>query len=151
MTAEQTELDVLRMAAETRAGHASVVTSTMLSLVSILIALLGMVAIAVKGSLSLKVFLVWIGFAGVVSLFNFFFGWCAWGRLNSALRLKRAEQRKSPVSDGQSLSGTDTRALPPGRLGMSITEGTTELLNPRQREQEAAPIKRGRSDTGAIN
>ena len=93
MTAEQTELDVLRMAAETRAGHTSVVTSTMLSLVSILIALLAVVAIAVKGSLSLKASWGWIGFLGVISLFNFFVGWCAWGRLNSALRHKRAEQR----------------------------------------------------------
>lgn len=153
MTAEQTELDVLRMAAETRAGHTSVVTSTMLSLVSLLIALLAVVTIAVKGSLTLtdKGFWGWIGFLVVISLFNFFVGWCAWGRLNSALRHKRAEQRVMRVSDAQTLSGTEATALPPGRVGTSVTEGTTELLNPRQREQEAVPVKRGRSDTGAIN
>ena len=149
MTAEQTELDVLRMTAETRAGHTSVVTSTMLSLVSILIALLGVVAIAVKGSLSLKGFWGWIGFLGVISLCNFFVGWCAWGRLNSALRHKRTEQRLSPISDAQTLPGTEATALPPGRA-MSVTEGTTELLNSRQREQEAVPVKR-RSNTSAIN
>lgn len=151
MTAEQTELDVLRMAAETRAGHTSVVTSTMLSLVSILMVLLAVVAIAVKGSSSLKGFWGWIGFLGVISLFNFFVGWCAWGRLNSALRHKRAEQRVMPVSDAQTLPGTEARALPAGRGEMSVTEGTTELLNPRQREQEAVPVKRGRSNTSAIN
>jgi hypothetical protein len=148
MTAEQTELDVLRITAETRAGHTSVVTSTMLSLVSILIALLGVVAIAVKGSVSLKGPIV---FLGVISLLNFFLGWCAWGRLNSALRYKRAEQRVMPISDTQTLSGTEATALPAGRIGRSVTEGTTELLNPRQREQEAVPVKRGRGNTSAIN
>ncbi|MFY9619696.1 MAG: zinc ribbon domain-containing protein [Pyrinomonadaceae bacterium] len=150
MTAEQTEVDVLRMAAETRAGHTSVVTSTMLSLVSLFIVFLAVVAIAVKGSLSLNGFWGWIGFLGVVSLFNVLVGWCAWGRLNNALRHKRAEQRLSPISDAQTLSGTEAKALPPGRVGMSVTEGTTEFLNPRQREQEAVPVKR-RPDTNAIN
>ena len=151
MTAEQTELDVLRMAAETRAGHTSVVTSTMLSLFSMLIALLAVITIAVKGSLTLKAAWLWIGLISVISLFNFFLGWCAWGRLNSALRHKRAEQGLSPVSDAQTLSGTEARALSPGRVGMPVTEGTTELLNPRQREQAAVPVKRGRSNTSAIN
>ncbi len=151
MTAEQTELDVLRMAAETSAGHTSVVTSTMLSLVSILIGLLTVVAIAVKGSVSLETFWTWVGLVGIVSLFNFFVGWCAWARLNNALRNKREEQRVMPVSDAQALPGTNTTSLPPPLLGMSITEGTTELLNPRQREQQAVPVKRGSSDTGAIN
>ncbi len=151
MTAEQTELDVLRMAAETRAGHTSVVTSTMLSLASMLIVILAVITIAVKGSLPLKAAWLWIGFIGVISLFNFFLGWCAWGRLNSALRHKRGEQRLSPVSDAQTLSRTETKTLPPERVGMSVTEGTTELLNPRQREQEAVPVKSGRSNTSAFN
>ena len=151
MTAEQTEVDVLRMAAETRAGHTSVVAITLLSLVSILIALLAVVIIAVKGSVSLKAFWTWVGFFGVLSLINFFLGWCAWARLNSALKHKRAEQRLSPVSDAQTLSGTETAALPPGRMAMPVTEGTTELLNPQQREKEAVPVKRGRSNTSVIN
>ena len=151
MTAEQTELDVLRMAAETRAGHTSVVTSTMLSLASILIVLLAVIAMAVKGPLSLKGFWGWIGFLAIISLFNFFLGWCAWARLNSALKIKRATQRLSPISDTQTLPGTEAPALPTGRVGMSVIEGTTELLNPRQREQEAIPIKRGRSNTSEVN
>ena len=101
--------------------------------------------------MTLKAFWIWVGFLCIVSLFNFFLGWCAWARLNSALKIKRAAQRLSPVSDAQTLPGTETTALPPGRVGMSITEGTTELLNQRQREQEAVPVKRGSSNTGAIN
>ena len=151
MTAEQTELDVLRMAAETRAGHTSVVAITLLSLFSMLIALLAVLRFAAKGSVTLKAFWIWVGFLGIVSLFNFFLGWCAWARLNSALKIKRAAQRLSPVSDAQTLSATEATALPPGRVGVSVTEGTTELLNSRQREQEAVPIKRGRNNTSAIN
>ena len=151
MTAEQTELDVLRMAAETRAGHTSVVASTMLSLFSILTGLLALVAIAIKGTVSLKTFWSWIGLLGVLSLFNFLLGWFAWGRLNTALRHKRAEHRLSPVSAAQTLSGTDATALPPVRVAMPVTEGTTELLHPPQREQEAVPVKRGRSNTSGIN
>lgn len=150
MTAEQTEVDVLRMAAETRAGHTSVVTSTLLSLASMLIAIFGVVAIAVKGSVTFKNFWTWIAFLGVISLVNFFIGWCAWGRLNNSLRYKRAEQRVIPAGDVQTLPGTETRALAPGRAGMSVTEGTTELLNPRQREPEAVPVKRGSINTGSI-
>ena len=150
MTAEQTELDVLRMAAETRAGHTSVVAITMLSLLSMLMAILAVVTIAVNSSWGLKASWLWIVFLGVISLFNFFLGWCAWGRLNSALRHKRAEQRLSPVSDAQTLFGTETTALPPGRVAMPVTEGTTELLNPRQREQEPVLVKRGRSNTSEI-
>ncbi len=101
--------------------------------------------------MSLKASWPWIAVLGVISLFNFFLGWCAWGRLNNALRNKRAEQRVMPVSDAQTLSGTEATALPAGRIGRSVTEGTTELLNPRQREQEAVPVKRGRSNTSAIN
>ncbi len=151
MTAEQTELDVLRMAAETRAGHTSVVTSTMLSLVSILITLLAVITIALNSSWGLKASWLWIVFLGVVSIFNFFLGWCAWGRLNSALRPKSAEQRLSPITDAQTLSGAEATALPAGRIGRSVTEGTTELLNPRTREPEAIPVNRGRSNTSAIN
>ena len=151
MTNDQTELDVLRMTAEARAAHTSVVTSAMLSLVSILLALLAVITIALNSTWGLKASWIWIVFMGVVGIFNFFLGWCAWGRLNGALRHKRAEPRLSPLSDPIGLSGTDTTALPPARLGMSITEGTTELLTPQQREPEAVPVKRGRGDTGAIN
>ena len=151
MTAEQTELDVLRMAAETRAGHTSVVAITLLSLVSMLIALLAAVTITFNSAWGLKNSWLWMVILGVISLFNFFLGWCAWGRLNSALRHKRLAPRFSPVSDAQTLPGTEATALPPVRAAMPVTEGTTELLNPRQREQEAVPIKRGRSDTSAIN
>ena len=116
-----------------------------------LIGLFAVVSIALKGSVTLKAFWTWLGFFGVVSLFNFLLGLCAWGRLNRALKHKQAEQRLSPVSDAQTLSGTETTALPPRRVAMPVTEGTTELLSPREPEQEAVHVKRGRGNTGVIN
>ena len=151
LTAEQTDLDVLRMAAEARAGHTSVVASAMLSLVTFLIALLAIVAFAVKGSVNLKTFWFWIVVGGVISLCNLFVGWCAWGRLNKALRHKPAEQRVVPASVAHTPPATEATALPPARAGMSVTEGTTELLTPQQREQEAVHLTRGRSNTSEIN
>jgi len=151
MTSEQAELDVLRMAAETRAGHTSVVTSAMLSLASIAIAIFAWIAVAVKGQLTPKTFWTVIGFISIISLCNFLVGWCAWGRLNNALKPKREEPRGIPAGDTQTLSGNEVAALPPGRVGVSITEGPTELLNPQQREPETVRLKLGRSDTGSIN
>ena len=151
MTAEQTELDVLRMAAETRAGHTSVVTMTLLSLVSMVIALTAAILIGVKGLSSPKGLMGWIVFVAIIGLFNFFFGWCAWGRLNNALRYKRAEQRPIPMSEAQTLPRTQATALPPGAVGLSVTEGTTELLDARRREPEAVHVKRRSNETDAIN
>ncbi len=150
LTSEQAELEVLRMAAEARAGHTSVVTSAMLSLTGIAIAVFAWIAVAVKGSLTPKTIWTVIGFIGLVSLFNFLVGWCAWGRLNRALKPKREEQRVMQVSDVQALPGNEVAALLPQPVEMSVTEETTELLNTKQREREAVHIKRG-NDTSAIN
>jgi hypothetical protein len=151
MTSEQAELDVLRMAAETRAGHTSVVTSAMLSLAAIAIAIFAWIAVAVKGDLTPKLFWTVIGFVSIINLFNFLVGWCAWGRLNSALKPKREEPRVITAGDMQTLSGNEAAALLPGRVGMSVTDGTTEFLNPQPREPETVRIKRGSNDKASIN
>jgi len=161
MTSEQGELEVLRMTAETRAAHTSVVTSTTLSLVSIGLVLVAWLAFAVKGAMAPKALWSLLVITGIIGLFNFFVGWCAWGRLNLALKSKVGEPRELPVSGApQTLPGFEpaaaaaVTALPPRRqqVGMSITEGTTELLNtPDHRAEEAVHVKRSDADTGSIN
>jgi len=153
MTSEQFELEVLRMTAEARAAHTSVVTGTILSLASIVIGLLVWLAFAIKGSLTTKALWALIIVTGIIGLFNFFVGWCAWGRLNLVLKPKLREPRVLPVSGAQTLPGFEpaATALPPPRAGMSVTEGTTELLNTQRREEDAVRVKRGDADTGSIN
>lgn len=151
LSSEQAEIDVLRMSAEARAAHTSVVTSSILSLTSIALTIFAWVVFAVKGTLSTKGLWALIVVSGSIALFNLFVGLCAWSRLNRALKAKREEQRAMPVSDTQTIPGHDAAALPPRRAGLSITEGTTELLNTEPREQEAVRVKRSASDTDAIN
>ena len=154
MTSEHSELEVLRMAAEARAAHTSVVTGTILSFASIAVVLLAWLAFAIKGSLAPKALWALIVVTGIIGLFNFFVGWCAWERLNLALKPKQGEPRVLPVTGAQTLPGFEpaVAALPPRRVGMSVTEGTTELLNTLEhREEEAVRVKRGGTDTGAIN
>lgn len=155
MTSEQAELDVLRMAAETRAGHTSVVTSAFLSLAALAVALIAWIGYAVKGSLTAKGLWVAVCVMSVLALCNFLVGRFAWQRLNAALASKREEQRT--MSGGlvrPALPTAEFDALPPRRsvvtAGHSITEGTTELLNATPREPEPVHLKRG-GDTGSIN
>lgn len=150
MTSEQAELDVLRMAAESRAGHTSVVTSAMLSLASIAIALITWFVFLKKGAVSTKGLWLVIVLMGTLTLFNFLFGRFAWQRLNAALAFKREETRTLPGSQAQTLPHIEPAALPPRHAGHSVTEGTTELLNAQPREQEPLRLRRG-GDTSSVN
>lgn len=151
MTSEQAELDVLRMAAETRAGHTSVVTGAILSLATIAVALLAWVVFLRKGVVSAKGLWLVICLMGVLSLFNFLVGRFAWQRLNAALAAKREETRALHGQRVHTLPHIEPAALPPRHAGQSITEGTTELLNNAQtREQEPLHLRRG-GNTGSVN
>jgi hypothetical protein len=150
MTSEQTELDVLRMAAETRAGHTSVVTSVLLSLTTVLVALATWIVFVVKGSVTMKGLWLMLGLMGVLTLLNCLAGRFAWQRLNAALASKREETRALPGNRVQTLPSAGFDALPPRHAGQSIAEGTTELLSAQTREQEPIPLRRG-GNTGATS
>lgn len=150
MTSEQTELDVLRMASEARAGHTSVVTSVVLSLMTVAVALVTWLVFVVKGSVTMKGLWLMIGVMGILTLFNCLAGRFAWQRLNTALATKREETRMLPGNRMQTLPAVEFDALPPRHAGQSITEGTTELLKAQTREQEPIPLNRG-GKTGAVN
>jgi hypothetical protein len=149
MTSEQTELDVLRMAAEARAGHTSVVTSVILSVTTVLVALTTWIVFLVKGSVTMKGLWLMLGLMGILTLLNCLAGRFAWQRLNAALASKREETRTLPVARVQTLPAAGFDALPPRHAGQSITESTTELLNAQTREQEPIPLRRG-GNTGAV-
>lgn len=158
MTSEHSELEVLRMTAEARAAHTSVVTGTILSLASTVAVLLAGLAFAIKGPLTTKALWALLIVTGIIGCFKLFVGWCAWGRLNLALKPEQREPRVLPVSGTPKTlqPGFEPAAIaalpPPQGVGMSITEGTTELLNTlERREAEAVRVKRGDVDTDSIN
>lgn len=150
MTSEQGELDVLRMTAETRAGHTSVVTGTMLSLASIAIALIAWLVYLKQGAVSPKGLWFVLCLMGVLTLFNFLVERLAWRRLNAALAAKKEETRVLPGNRVQTLPHVEPAALPPRHINHSVTEGTTELLKAQTREQEPLHLRRG-GDTGSVN
>jgi RNA polymerase subunit RPABC4/transcription elongation factor Spt4 len=134
MTSEHSELDVLRMTAQTRAAHTSVVTATILSLACLLFAAAGIAMIALgKGAV---VGVLW--WLAALSLASLLVGGFAWRRINKALNQAdsagpiRGSFQPSPAL--QPLR--DAEALPEARTHpASVTEGTTELF-------EAVPIRR---------
>lgn len=152
MTNEQAELDVLRMAAETRAGHTSVVTSAILSLATIAIALIAWAVFLKKGAVTVKGLWLVIALMGVLTLFNFLVGRFAWQRLNAALASKREEIRTLPGSRMQTLPHIEPAALPTRHAGHSVTEGATELLDAQpNREPEPLHLRRRGGDTSSVN
>ena len=150
LSSEQAELDVLRMTAETRAGHTSVVTSAAMLMITNIMTILAFILMGAgvarpKGLWTLAIIGSIIGFLNLLVTF------CAWSRLNGALNFKRERQQVVPVgSSVPALPVGEPAALPP-RRAVSVTEGTTELLGAPQREPEAIRIKRGREDTNSIN
>jgi hypothetical protein len=153
MTSEGAELEVFHMAAEARAGHTSVVTSAMLSLGSLAITLFAWLVLAIRGSVTPKLMGALMVLTGLLALFNFYVGLCAWGRLNRALKSK-GKQQTIHAAGTPALPTHETHALPPAHTpGVSVVEGTTELLTPHEqpRERVGVPLNRERGDTGPIN
>jgi hypothetical protein len=150
LTSEQNTLDLLRMTAESRAAHSSVVTSAIMLLVTNILTFMILImtwagAFASRGLWRAGVFM---GIAlAIIGLFNLIITRFAWNRLNDALRL-RPESAVMPTVMRE-LPQVDPAALPPPSAGFSITEGTTELLGAQRREP--VPVERDKRDTDAIN
>ncbi len=128
MSVESSELEVLRMFAEIRAGHTSVVATFISSAISTLVlgsALLVMALSGVVFGKGLAVLIV-IGMATLL-ISNIFLGF-GWNRVNRALRRVRSDGELQTVSSVPfSLPETSADfagSLPPG----SVTERATNLL-----------------------
>ncbi len=154
MTSEQAELDVLRMTAEVRAGHTSVVTSAVMLVITNLLMLItpiiiGTGVIGPEDSLVLAIIssVIFIGLGFLNILVTRF----AWQRLNRALRSKGEDRQALPIRNAQELATVEAAALPSQRSGTSITEGTTELLGMQGEERDVLPTNRDSRDTGAMN
>jgi hypothetical protein len=156
MTSEQAELDVLRMTAEARAGHTSVVTSAVMLMITILLTLVTFIIIGTgaAGAHWLWALAAIGGVTGGIGFLNLWVTLCAWKRLNSALRAKGEERQALPIRTAPEITQVEAEAFPHQLAGMSVTEGTTELLGGLDRqseEREAAPINRNSRNAGEIN
>lgn len=152
LTSEQAELEVLRMMAEIRAGKTSVVAASILMIVSAILLvgafLLSSAGLIRPGAFSLFFFLG--GLAAVMAVISTFFGW---NRMKRALETPETQTSRIPRYVPESIETGEFHELPPRRTPVSITEGTTNLLDEEwasRREKEKVPLSEKR-DTNDLS
>jgi ribosomal protein L40E len=132
MTGDETALEVLRMTAEIRSGHTSVVTAAIVAAITALLIggallLLNRFGVIEKGIIPLLVASL------VLSALNVLIIGFGWKRLNNAIKSDNKEQKvisgRAAQTFPDSITGAEMPALPPQSASFSVTEGTTELLN----------------------
>jgi len=129
MTFENSELEVLRMSAEVRAGHTSVVsTAVATTAVSLLLGAV-ILTLVVQGVVLTKGVWALLIASLVVTAFSTLFAGFGWNRMNRALKSKPREapafkEFVSPPAAYVEPPDAGDRAL----IG-SVTEGTTNLLD----------------------
>ena len=142
MTGDETALEVLRMTAEIRSGHTSVVTSAIIAAATAIVTIAALLVLTTNGVV-VKGFFILLLVSLAFSLINVAIIGFGWKRLNNALKSSTKEQKILPgKSAPQTLPGTDISALPPQPISFSsVTENTTELFD--ENEETAAFINRG--------
>ena len=131
MTGDETALEVLRMTAEIRSGHTSVVTSAVIAAATALVTLATLLILTGSGVIDKGVF--WLLVLSLVfSALNVLAVGFGWKRLNNAIKPNNIEQKIIPGKTMQTLSDAEISALPPQPASFSVTERTTGLLNPNE-------------------
>ena len=129
LTAEQAELEVLRMTAEARAAKSSVVTSTLLTTISS-IAMFVMFLMNNAGLMKPKLFVVIMLFGGAAFIAGLIANFFGWNRLKLALEKPEARRQHIPRHSPKILETNTSKELPPTQTARaSVTEGTTNLLD----------------------
>ncbi|MGI8495208.1 MAG: hypothetical protein ACR2L1_07835 [Pyrinomonadaceae bacterium] len=148
LTSEQSELEVLRMMAEVRAGKTSVVAASLSMIVSAIL----LVAVFILNDLEMlkpKLFPILLAVGGFGMLFAIISSFFGWNRLKRALEKPENAARQTPRHFPESIETGEFQELPPPRrTPASITEGTTNLLDEEwtnRREKEKIPISNRRN------
>jgi hypothetical protein len=136
------EVEVLRLTAEARASYQNIVGSV-LTILAVLALALPLMIFARKGPKPGTILLI-IG--EIIGFCWLFYG--MW-RLHYTLNPQPSEKKQIGTNAAHVLASPDTAALPQLPAHNSVTEGTTELLPPPERE--AVPINRQSRNTGPIN
>ena len=137
------ELEVLRLTSGVRPAHQFVVLGFISALV---FAALAMVLILFTGK-SPKVGLTVLAIGETLAAACFLYGM---SRLHRTLNPNKIAADEITFDEPQLLRSAATSALPPHVSRGSITEGTTELLVPRESERVAVPLKAREADTAEI-
>lgn len=153
LTSEQSELEVLRLMAETRAGKSSVVGASFFMILSTVL----LTVIFILNNLELirpKAFVILFAVGTVMSLLAIISSLFGWNRLKRALEKPENEVRHFPRQVPESIETGEFYELPPPRqTPASVTEGTTNLLDQewtKRTEKEKVPVLNQRN-TNELN
>ena len=143
LTSESSDLEVLRLMAESRAGKTSVVAGSLM-MVPALIGMCAAFALLAAGAVDLGSALLIFGISAGVMLFAVLVSFFAWNRLRRALDVPADKAPPSRYA-GPPADAAVRPHLPEQRQYTSITEGTTNLLDPEwadDRERVSVPRSR---------
>ena len=149
MTGDETAIEVLRMTAEIRSGHTSIVTSAVVVAVTALLTFAALLTLLLGGGVITTKVTVLLILSIVFGLMNIVFIGFGWKRLNNALKSNNKEQ---PIISGtviKTLPEADISTLPPAPVSFSVTDGTTKTLN--FPEKTPVPENRHRKTTNDLN
>ncbi len=127
MAVKNSELEILKMSAEIRAGHTSVVTGTIMSLSSTVLMILILAFVAFSGlALSKGIWTVLIA-AAVINAVTALITGFGWNRINRSLKRPSTPEALSFEQKPLYFQPPQASALPIS-IPHSVTDGTTELL-----------------------
>ncbi len=155
MTGDETAIEVLRMTAEIRSGHTSVVTGAIIMAVTSLMTLAALLLLVINGGLMVKGVSLLLILSVVLGLINVVFISFGWKRLNNSLKSNNKEERiikeHQIILEGnpQTLADADISALPPAPASFSIAEETTRSLN--SPEKTPVLVNRQKTTTNDLN
>jgi hypothetical protein len=140
---EPAEVEILRLTAGARVGHQSI-TGGIITMLAVLAIALPMMLLS-SSSKGQKVGLILLFIGEFFALLWLFYGM---RRLHRTLNPKQETKHLSHAgSPARALPAAQTAALPPHA---SVTEGTTELLTPPERERVAVPVETRKPDTAEM-
>jgi hypothetical protein len=145
MSGDQTAIEVLRMTAEIRSGHTSVVTSAIMALLTTVMILIALVLSGVAGE-GINLLLI---IAAVISFLNIFVIGFGWKRLNNALKSKTENQKSISTTGSKNFPDNfEAMSLSPRPVSFSVTDGTTELIGIDEKQPEF--IRRKKATTNEL-
>ena len=152
MTADETAIEVLRMTAEVRSGHISIVTSSIITVVTALLTITALIILltgigGIDKGISAPYVLLGLGI--LLCLMNVVFIGFGWKRINNELKSISQEPKVFLGNNTKTFSDEEISALPPASAIFSITEGTTEILN--FPEKTPVFVEREKNTTNDLN
>ncbi|MBX3287717.1 MAG: zinc ribbon domain-containing protein [Acidobacteria bacterium] len=144
LTSESSELEVLRLMAETYAAKVSVVSAAVTMAVS-MIGMLAVYLLNLAGLINPKLLLVFTTIYAFLMLFTLATSLFGWNRLKRALDKKTPSRQTGRVQEFNERA--DPVMLASAKPFASVTEGTTNLLDKdvfAQKETERVPVSVGR-------